>query len=75
MAFVAELLATLDKELAGCRSECEALAETHRAWLTETVDTNCKKLQYQTCARARRRGGGGQGGGRSENQGKAEGYG
>jgi hypothetical protein len=44
------MLAGMDRQLAGFKDECNALAEQHQAWLAETVQTNTKRLQYQTCA-------------------------
>jgi len=44
------MLGGMDRQLAGFKEECNALAEQHAAWLAETVETNTKRLQYQTCA-------------------------
>jgi hypothetical protein len=48
--YLQDMLGGMDRQLAGFKDECNALAEQHQAWLAETVQTNTKRLQYQTCA-------------------------
>lgn len=48
--YLEDMLGGMDRQLAGFKDECNALAEQHQAWLAETLQTNTKRLQYQTCA-------------------------
>ena len=55
-SYLEQMLSGMDRQLAGFKDECNALAEQHQAWLAETVQTNTKRLQYQTCATPAERG-------------------
>ena len=49
MVFLEQLLGKIDAELKGHKDECDEMAQIHLDWLTETVQTNKRKLKYQMC--------------------------
>lgn len=48
MVFLEQLLGKIDAELKQHKGECDEMAQLHLDWLAETVQTNKRKLKYQT---------------------------
>ena len=45
-----QLTSTLDADLQSSLEECRQVVEANTTWLAETIETNTRNLQFQTCA-------------------------